>query len=194
MRFSIRHRHITIHCLFGSPKKSCSLRPNSAIVFFFFFFRSNFTPFVCKSFQIWDHFFSLFSSKNSKALKVLDIQLGEGEAKRHLNATSKSEQTDKHTHGRTNQLIESIGPEGRGFENVYTKETSIMTWPGLSAGPPENQRTPVHAMGMKQQGCLIQMKSYNIRAEAQKKSYSFDIIMLSCFHRYHKPLLLSRHH
>ena len=38
-------------------------------------------------------------------------------ANRRLNGTSKSEQTNTHTQGRTDRLIESIGPEGRCFEN-----------------------------------------------------------------------------
>ena len=45
------------------------------------------------------------------------------EAKRPLNGTSKvnrqtDRQTDGQTHRRTNRLIESIGPEGRCFENL----------------------------------------------------------------------------
>ena len=51
-------------------------------------------------------------------------------AKRPLDGTSKSEQTDTQTDvrtdGRTNRLIESIGPEGRCFE----KKTRA--WQGLS--------------------------------------------------------------
>ena len=37
-----------------------------------FFRRGNFTPFMSKLFQIWDHFFPLLFPKNSKNLKSLD--------------------------------------------------------------------------------------------------------------------------
>ena len=44
-------------------------------------------------------------------------------AKRPLKGTSKlNRRTDKQTHGRTFQLIESIGPEGRCFENLALKK------------------------------------------------------------------------
>ena len=45
----------------------------------------NFTPFMSKNFQIWDHFFPLLFPKGSKNLKSLDIQLWEVGAKRPLN-------------------------------------------------------------------------------------------------------------
>ena len=39
-------------------------------------------------------------------------------AKQHLNGTSKvNKRTHRQTHTRTNQITESIGPEGRCFEN-----------------------------------------------------------------------------
>ena len=44
-----------------------------------YFLRNNLTPFKSKSFQIWDHFFPLFSPKDSKSLNVLDIRLWEDE-------------------------------------------------------------------------------------------------------------------
>ena len=44
-----------------------------------FFCRGNFTPFMSKSFKIWDHFFPLLLPKDSKNLKSLDIGLWEGE-------------------------------------------------------------------------------------------------------------------
>ena len=47
-------------------------------------------------------------------------------AKRRLNGTSKvNTQTDTQTHRRTNQLIESIGPEGQCFENFEQKITHV---------------------------------------------------------------------
>ena len=46
-------------------------------------------------------------------------------AKRRLNSTSKSEQTDTQTDGRTNRLIESIGPEGQCFEKKHTFQETI---------------------------------------------------------------------
>ena len=63
---------------------------------------------------MWYHFFPLLSPKNSESLKILDIRLWEVGAKRPLNGTSK---VNKHTDIWTNRLIESIGPEGRCFEN-----------------------------------------------------------------------------
>ena len=78
-----------------------------------------------KNVQIWDHFFPLLFPKDSESLKILDIRLREVGAKRPLNGTSKVNrqtegQTDGQTDGRTFRLIESIGPEGRCFEN-WTK-------------------------------------------------------------------------
>ena len=73
-----------------------------------FFFAGQFTPFISKSFQIWDHFFPLLFPKDSK-----NLTLGSG-GKRCLNGTSKSEHTDGHTW--TLWLIESIGSEGRYYE------------------------------------------------------------------------------
>ena len=60
--------------------------------------------------------------KDSESLKILDIRLREVGAKRPLNGTSKvNRQTDKQTDTQTDiwtfRLIESIGPEGRCFEN-----------------------------------------------------------------------------
>ena len=61
----------------------------------------------------------------------MDIQLQEGGAKRRLNGTSKKNrrtdgQRDRRTHtrtdGRTFRLIESIGPEGRCFENKKSEK------------------------------------------------------------------------
>ena len=36
----------------------------------------NFTPFMSKSFQIWDHFFPLLFPKDSENLKFVDIYFG----------------------------------------------------------------------------------------------------------------------
>ena len=52
------------------------------------FLRSNFTPFISKSFQISDPFFLFLFPKDSKSLKTLDIQLWEVGKKRRLNGTS----------------------------------------------------------------------------------------------------------
>ena len=69
---------------------------------------------------MWHHFFPLLFPKDSESLKILDIQIREGGAKRPLNGTSKvNRRTDRHTDGRTFRLIESIGPEGRCFENKF---------------------------------------------------------------------------
>ena len=71
---------------------------------------------------MWDHFFPLLSPKDSESLKFLDIWLWEVGAKRLFNGTSKGNKhrdthTNRQVHIWTNQLIESIGPEGRRFEN-----------------------------------------------------------------------------
>ena len=62
------------------------------------FLRSDFTPFICKSFKIWDHFYLLLFPKDSESLKNLDIRLGEVGAKRCLNGTSK---VNTHTNTQT---------------------------------------------------------------------------------------------
>ena len=71
-----------------------------------------------------DHFFPLLFPKNSESLKLFDIRLREVGAKRPLNGTSKvkrhtNRHTNRQTDRRTFRLIESIGPEGRCFENVF---------------------------------------------------------------------------
>ena len=82
--------------------------------------RGDFTPFTSKSFQIRDHFFALLLPKDCTSLKILDIQPWEVGAKKSLNGTSKMNTwTDKQTDKRKFRLIESIGPEGRGFENCF---------------------------------------------------------------------------
>ena len=68
---------------------------------------------------MWHHFFPLLFPKDSESLKILNIRLREVGAKRPLNSTSRSEHTHRQTHGRTNRLIESIGPEARCFENTF---------------------------------------------------------------------------
>ena len=69
-----------------------------------------------------EHFFPLRFPKDPESLKIFDIRLWEVGAKRPLNGTSKvNGQTDRQTDGQTDRqtfrLIESIGPEGRCFEN-----------------------------------------------------------------------------
>ena len=55
--------------------------------------------------------------------------LGSG-GKKTLNGTSKvNKHTDRQTHIWTNQLIESIGPEGRCFENHFTIGKSLHSTP-----------------------------------------------------------------
>ena len=54
-------------------------------------------------------------------------------AKKRLNVTSKvNRRTDGQSHRRTNKqtfrLIESIGPEGQCFENLWTKKKIIKRW------------------------------------------------------------------
>ena len=78
------------------------------------FCRGNFTLFMSKSCQIWDHIFSLLFPRDSENLNSLDIGLREMGAKRQLNRVRKC---DVHTNIRRSLLIERIGPEGRFFEN-----------------------------------------------------------------------------
>ena len=88
--------------------------------------RDDFRPLPNKNVQMLDNFFPLLFPKDSESLKILDIRLRKVGAKRRLNGTSKvnrqtntqtDKHTDRHTDRRTNRLIESIGPEGRCFEN-----------------------------------------------------------------------------
>ena len=60
-----------------------------------FFRNCNFSPFMSKSFQIWDHFFPLLFPKDFKNLKSLDIGLWEVGVKRPLNGVRK---WDGHTY------------------------------------------------------------------------------------------------
>ena len=55
----------------------------------FFFLHGDFTPFMSKSAQIWDHFFPLLFPKDSENPKSLDIGLWEVGAKRYLNGMNK---------------------------------------------------------------------------------------------------------
>ena len=96
-----------------------------------------------------DHFFPLLFPKDSKSLKIFDIQLWEVGAKRPLHGTSK---VNKQTHRRTDRrtfrlrLIESIGPKGWCFENErHLQNKNLMLskvcgvsiqqrqWPGMLA-------------------------------------------------------------
>ena len=63
--------------------------------------RSYFTPFISKSFQIWDYFFPLLFPKGSESLKFVDIRLWEVGTKKTFKWYLKSEQTDGRTHGHT---------------------------------------------------------------------------------------------
>ena len=65
---------------FAQKGKICS-KTNFAL-------QGNFTPFISKSFQIWDQFSQLLLPKDSSQ-NILDIQLREVGAKRRLNGTSK---------------------------------------------------------------------------------------------------------
>ena len=71
-------------------------------------------------------FFPLLFPKDSESLKFLDIRLREVGAKRRLNGTSKvNRRTNGQTDGRTFRLIESIGPEGRCFENTQIQNLTL---------------------------------------------------------------------
>ena len=88
----------------------------------FFCLFGDFRPLPNKNVQIWDYFFPLLFPKDSESLKILGIRIRQVGAKSSLNGTSKvntrtDRHTDRQTDRRTNRLIESIGPEGRCFEN-----------------------------------------------------------------------------
>ena len=59
------------------------------------FLLCHFAPFMRKSIQIWDHFFSLVFPKDSENLKSLDIGLREVGATRRLNEVNKEEKIRK---------------------------------------------------------------------------------------------------
>ena len=90
----------------------------------------DFTPFISKIFQMWDHFFPLLFPNYLEYLKIWDIHLLEVGAKRwYLKSEQTHKQTNRHTHPRTNRLIESIGPEPRCFEKL----------PSIQSFPPPNR-------------------------------------------------------
>ena len=78
--------------------------------------RGDFTPFISKSFQIWDHFFPLLFPNNSKSLKNVGHPTSRSGGKETFKRYLKSEQTHRHTythtHIWTNRLIESNRPRG----------------------------------------------------------------------------------
>ena len=87
----------------ADTKKSCSLRQSLSKNKLFL--PGIFTPLFGKSFQIWEHFFPLLFTKDSKSLKILDIWLQKLGAKRRLDGTSKvNTHTGKHKHMWKNQL------------------------------------------------------------------------------------------
>ena len=84
-------------------------------------------------------FYTLYEQKFSNLRPLLSITFPQGfriskifghptsgsGGKKTFKRYLKSEQTDRQTHGRTNRLIESIGPEGRCFENNGKKWSQI---------------------------------------------------------------------
>ena len=60
-----------------------------------FFGRGNFTPFLRKSFQIWDLFFPLLFPKDSESLKMLDIRLWEVGGKKIVKPSEKHQYQKK---------------------------------------------------------------------------------------------------
>ena len=80
-----------------------------------FFLRGNFRPLPNKNVQIGDHFFpSLFPKDSFGMSKFFGHPTSGSGGKKTFKWYLKSEQTDT----RTFRLIESIGPEGRCFENT----------------------------------------------------------------------------
>ena len=80
-----------------------------------FFCHGNFTPFMSKSFEIWDHFFPLLFPKDSKNLKKFEHWTLGSWGKKTVKQSGQS-QTDI----RTFRLIERIGQEGHFFEKNRT--------------------------------------------------------------------------
>ena len=118
-----------------------------------FFLRGDFRSLPNKNVQMLDRFFPLLFPKDSESLKILDIRLHEVGAKRPLNGTSKvNKHTNTQTDRRTFRLIESIGPEGRCFENFRIEiwtflfqicfQNQFLT---LGSGQTENTRICVFA-------------------------------------------------
>ena len=84
--------------------------------------------FQTKMFKSETTSFHYFSPKDSEVLKILDIRLPKVGAKRRLNGTSRvNTWTDRQTHRQTFRLIESIGPEGRCFENRKQLDIPLYT-------------------------------------------------------------------
>ena len=108
--------------------------------------RGDFGPFPNKNVQKLDHFFPLLFPKDSESLKILDIQFREVGAKRPLNGTSKvnrqtHRQTNTQTDRRTFRLIESIGPEGRCFENLICAFVTLSSFQNVPVMPEQKQNS-----------------------------------------------------
>ena len=100
-----------------------------------FFLRGDSRQISNKHVQIWDHFFPLLFPKDSESLKILDIRLQEVGGKKTFKRYLKSEQTHRHTDWLTFWLIESIGPEGRCFENTFGYKSIYILWYILGWAP-----------------------------------------------------------
>ena len=88
-----------------------------------FFHRSNFSPFMSKSFQLWDPFFPLLFLKDSENLKSLDIGLWEVGAKRRTDR-----QTNRRTYGHVDYHVwkESVWRADSSkinLENTFTNDS-----------------------------------------------------------------------
>ena len=87
-----------------------------------FFLCGDFRQLSSKNVQMLDHFFPLLFHKNSESLKNIGHPtLGSGgkkTSKRYLKSEQTNGQKDTQTDRPTFRLIESIGPEGRCFENL----------------------------------------------------------------------------
>ena len=94
-----------VHWTLGrGDKKTFKRREQTLKISKTLFWSGNLTPFISKSFQIWDHFFKLPFHKDSEYLKSLNIGLWELGAKRPLNGVRKCDrQTHKQTHKHTNK-------------------------------------------------------------------------------------------
>ena len=95
------------------------------------FLRGNFWQFSNNNVPIWDHFFPLLFPKDSESLKILDIQLREVGAKRHLNGTSKvNTQTNKHTDRQTDiSTYRKHRPRGLMlWKSKFVKQEIFSSW------------------------------------------------------------------
>ena len=96
-----------------------------------------FQPFVSKNVQIWDHFFSLFFNKEFQISKKFGHWTLRSGGTKTVKLSEKVWWTKKPTNMLTSRLIESIGPEGRCFENLAYRRHWLPQLMGIEAPIPK---------------------------------------------------------